>query len=141
LDIKTISDRMEIADLISRYNVAADVDDFDTWVACFVEDGVFNGAFSRYRVRADLDAYKADVARIATNWPNLRHYVTNIQTEIDGDSGRAHSFLLMTSVRPGDAVQNVMSGTYTDQLRRVNGEWRFVSRTVAVDGVKKEGKL
>ena len=45
----TTEDRLDILDLLARYNYAIDDNDGDAWAACFTEDGVFtspNGSFT-----------------------------------------------------------------------------------------------
>ena len=42
------ADQLEIQELVSRYNVAIDRSDVDGWLACFTEDGSFQGVAGRY---------------------------------------------------------------------------------------------
>jgi hypothetical protein len=62
----------------------------------------------------------------------LRHVVTNVVVDVDGDTATSASYLqIAVGGRPPNPV---MSGRYADTLRRVDGEWRFVERALTADG-------
>jgi len=87
-----------IAELITRYNYAIDHNDFQGWADCFAPEGVFDGMIGKYAAHSELERFVADVKKLTATTPNLRHYVTNIQAEINGDQARSRCFLLMTSM-------------------------------------------
>ena len=45
----TAEDKLEIMELVARYNHAQDQDDYDGWVDTFTEDGVFESPRSGTR--------------------------------------------------------------------------------------------
>ncbi len=123
-----------IAELIARYNYAIDHNDFQGWADCFAPEGVFDGMIGRYAAHTELDRFTADVKKLTVTTPNLRHYVTNIQTEIHGDEARSRCFLMMTSTTKEGGAKIVIAGEYEDKLVKRNGRWLFTERKVHLDG-------
>ncbi len=123
-----------IAELIARYNYAIDHNDFQGWADCFALEGIFDGMIGRYAAHAELDRFMAEVQKLTATTPNLRHYVTNIQTEINGDQARSRCFLLMTSTSKEGGTKVVIAGEYEDTLVKRNGRWLFTERRVRMDG-------
>ena len=123
-----------IAELIARYNYAIDHNDFRGWADCFAPEGVFDGMVGRYAAHQELDRFTADVRKLTATTPNLRHYVTNIQTEVDGDQARSRCFLLMTSTTKEGGSKVVIAGEYEDKLVKRGGKWLFAERKVRMDG-------
>src|SRR5882672_9923741 len=92
-----LAEKFAIAELISRYNRVIDRGDFQGWADCFTADGVFNGAYDSFRAHGELDRFRDASRKIMADAPNLRHYVTNIESDIDGDRAAALGRLLMRS--------------------------------------------
>ena len=127
-------DKEAIAELIVRYNWAIDHDDFHGWADCFAPEGVFDGMIGQFAAHGELDRFTAEVKKLTTTTPNLRHYVTNIQTEVDGNEARSRCFLLMTSTTKEAGTKIVIAGEYEDQLVKRDGRWLFLKRKVHMDG-------
>jgi 3-phenylpropionate/cinnamic acid dioxygenase small subunit len=123
-----------IAELIARYNYAIDHNDFQGWADCFALEGIFDGMIGRYAAHGELDRFTADVKKLTTTTPNLRHYVTNIQTEVNGNEARSRCFLMMTSTSKEGGTKVVIAGEYEDKLVKRNGRWLFTERKVHLDG-------
>jgi len=127
-------EKADIAELIARYNRAIDHNDFEGWANCFAPEGVFDGMIGRYAAHGELDRFAADVKKLTATTPNLRHYVTNIQTEISGNEARARCFLMMTSTSKESGSKIVIAGEYEDKLVKRDGKWLFTERKVHMDG-------
>jgi 3-phenylpropionate/cinnamic acid dioxygenase small subunit len=127
-------DKEAIAELITRYNWAIDHNDFQGWANCFAPKGVFDGMIGQFAAHGELDRFTAEVKKLTATTPNLRHYVTNIQTEVNGDEARSRCFLMMTSTTKEAGTQIVIAGEYEDQLVKQNGRWLFLRRKVHMDG-------
>ena len=125
-----------VAELIARYNYAIDHNDFHGWADCFAAEGIFDGMIGRYAAHAELDRFTAEVKKLTATTPHLRHYVTNIQTEINGDEARSRCFLLMTSTSKEGGTKVVIAGEYEDKLVKRNGRWLFTERKVRMDGAE-----
>ncbi len=127
-------DKAEIAELIARYNYAIDHNDFQGWANCFAPEGVFDGMIGRFAAHAELDKFTASVKQLTAESPNLRPYVTNILTEVNGNEAQSRCFLLMISTSKESGTKIALAGEYEDQLVKRNGRWLFLKRKVLMDG-------
>jgi len=123
-----------IAELIARYNYAIDHNDFQGWANCFAPEGIFDGMIGRYAAHRELDRFTAEVKKLTATTPHLRHYVTNILTEVNGSEARSRCFLLMTSTSKESGTKVVIAGEYEDTLVKRDGKWLFTERKVLMDG-------
>ncbi len=123
-----------IAELIARYNWAIDHNDFQGWADCFAPEGIFDGMIGQYTAHGELDRFTADVRKLTASTPNLRHYVTSIQTEVSGNQARSRCFLMMTSTTQEGGTKIVIAGEYEDKLVKRDGRWLFTERKVHMDG-------
>jgi uncharacterized protein (TIGR02246 family) len=126
--------KAEIAELIARYNAAIDDGDIQGWANCFAPEGVFDGMIGRFAAHRELDRFTAAVKNLTTTTPNLRHYVTNILTEVNGSEARSRCFLLMTSTSKEGGAKIAIAGQYKDRLVKRDGRWLFLERKVLIDG-------
>jgi ketosteroid isomerase-like protein len=127
-------DRAAIAELIARYNLAIDHNDFQGWAKCFAPDGIFDGMIGRFAAHQELARFTEEVKKLTATTPNLRHYVTNILTEVNGSEAYSRCFLLMTSTTKEGGTKVVIAGEYEDQLVKIDGRWLFKERKVHMDG-------
>ncbi len=127
-------DKATITELIARYNYAIDHNDYQGWANTFAPDGVFVGIIGRFAAHKELDKFIASVKSLTATSPNLRHYVTNVLPDINGNEARCTSFLLMTSTKAGVSTI-ALAGEYEDRLVKLNGQWLFLERVVRPDGV------
>lgn len=122
-----MDDYEAIRQLVARYNVAFDTLDVAGWVACFTEDGFFerSNAGRAYEGSAQL-------AELISGFPvKGRHVTTDFQIQLDGDHATMSCYLTYLDRAHAHAV--AMFGVYADELRRVNGEWKFSARRLEVD--------
>ena len=127
-------DKTAIAELIAQYNFAIDHEDYQGWADCFAPAGIFDGVIGKFDARRDLDRFVTEVKRLSADSPNLRHYVSNILSEVDGDTARSKCFLLMTSTTKEGGTKIAIAGEYEDQLVKHDGKWLFSYRKVRADG-------
>lgn len=139
-DDRYAADRAEIEDLQARYMFALDWQDADAYAGTFTEDGVLDWAggveSGREEIRQTINGMRAYFARKeeadAPRRPAaLRHFITNIVIEIDGDEavGRAYWFEFGNDTR--DRWPYVGGyGHYEDEMRKVDGEWLFSRRKI-----------
>ena len=124
----TWEDRLEIRELVARYDHAIDSGDAAGWIECFTEDGVWDGG-SRVEGRAALLAF---ARRLPTDpdfaaFRGARHFVTNFLIDGDGDEARLRCDNLLLRPR-ADGVEALAGADYDDRLRRVDGRWLFALR-------------
>ena len=123
----TFEDKYEITELAARYNHALDSGDGDAWAATFTDDGVFASSGNTLTGTEALAAYARDGAD-----PRKRHWTNNLVIDGDGRDATLRCYLhLMLVGAPG--LETVVTGRYTDQLRRVEGEWKFARRELEID--------
>ena len=128
-----------IRQLLARYNLAIDLGDAEGWAATFTPDGVFQCSGlpegsplgGRYEGTAALVAYAKVNHRIAKG--RARHWNANILIEGDGDTASMRCYLLNLTAVSGKLAGT--TGIYEDRLRKLDGEWRFAERHIAVDAV------
>jgi uncharacterized protein (TIGR02246 family) len=130
----TAMDRVEIEDLIARYNKAIDSGDAEAWADTFTPDGEFHGVvgdfFGRDELVAFLKAYATEEQ--FRDFATARHWATNIVVEGDGDDATLFCHLMMVAPTDDGGGRISFIGHYEDELRRINGRWLFTKRFVKV---------
>jgi hypothetical protein len=125
----TLADRIEIRELIARYNWAIDTRDGLGVADTFIPDGVFDGERSQpVRGREALIAF-GELRNRPPAPPGVgsQHWVSNLVFE--GNRARAHvkSFFIRQNVENG-VVKSTNLGYYRDDLVNVDGRWLFERR-------------
>lgn len=129
----TLEDREEIRELYARYARTIDSGDYDGWVDCFTDDGVFESSrFGRHAGAQELRHFTA-IYRESLGGAQVRHVITNVSFELEGDHGAGNCYLVYYHTKDG-RVQQTAVGQYQDRLRKSGGRWKFLSRKVALDG-------
>jgi uncharacterized protein (TIGR02246 family) len=126
----SIVDRLEIQDLLARYNHAIDSADAAAWAATYTADGTFTSGGRTRSGTAELEAFAAD---FAARMPGSRHWVNNVLIDGDGDQAWMSCYLQLLKTGGGEPATLVTTARYEDTLRRVDGAWRFASRNVMRD--------
>lgn len=120
----TVEDRVEMMELVARYNQAIDSGDAEGYAATFTEDGVFQIA-GQPEVRGREQLIDM-VQRLGPR--NSRHWVNNIVIDGDGDSATMKCYLAVLRDR-----QITSTGKYVNILVRVDGSWKFLRRDYTGD--------
>ena len=125
-DLQRLLDIEAIKALKARYCwYCDDPDQYHRFDELFTEDAVFiEEPINHLEGRAAIAAWTEEYAR-TTVWS--RHYATNPLIEVDGDTATGRWSVLLLSVQLIDGVEQMLwaSGTYTEEYRRVDGEWLF----------------
>lgn len=122
-------DYLEIRKLTAQYNQTFDSGNLDGWMDCFTDDIIFildgkelgNGLAAMRKFGASMQAKL-----------QVRHITTDAIVEINGDTATQDVYLLLIDTSNGSEFKT--SGCYSDQLRRVNGRWKFNHRIATLDG-------
>jgi len=129
--MSTLEDSEDIRQLYARYCLAGDSGACEVFAQCFTEDAVVdaNGHLStgREAIRKSCEAYRPVYAANP-----MRHVVTNILIDVDGDEARADSYFLLLAADEHPGV--LRTGIYRDRLRRVDGSWYLSEHIVRSDG-------
>ncbi len=120
----TLEDRLDIIELVARYNQAIDSRDASGYAETFTEDGVFQIAG-----QAEIKG-REKLARMVERLgpPGSRHWVNNIVIDGDGDEATMHCYLTVFN-----ALRVTNMGRYANTLRKVEGKWKFVRRDYTQD--------
>ena len=125
----TLEDRLEILELLSRYNLAADDKDVEAMVADFAEDGVIEGFYS---TRRGKEAIRRDLPAIFEAEGTLkRHLALNPRIVGDGDEAEVSYVLLVVEGEQRPAVG--ATALIRDELRKVRDRWLVVRHRIEVD--------
>jgi uncharacterized protein (TIGR02246 family) len=135
-----MDDRQMINDLFVRYTTALDAGEVETIVGCFTEDGALESpVVGVHAGQAAIRAFAERFARFRERGSQLRHFISNLAVQVDGDAARATCYLLNVITRDGK-TEVMAPGRYDCQLVKLNGEWLFKHRLVMLDGeVKLDG--
>jgi 3-phenylpropionate/cinnamic acid dioxygenase small subunit len=128
------ADRLEIAELVARYNYAVDFGDVDVWMACFTEDGSFESGPRPSSSVQGAEALSAYAERVAARAGGMRHWTNNSVIEGDGDEATHRMYLAVFGVASkNEAPRLLITGSYDDRLVRSEGVWKFHQRRVTFD--------
>jgi 3-phenylpropionate/cinnamic acid dioxygenase small subunit len=139
LDLQTLSDRLEIEGVLTRYAWALDAKQFDELDDVFTSDAHIDYTSSGGEAGVYPDV-KAWLASVLPHFPAYQHLVTNKQITVDGDraTSRSEFYNPMVMAKP-DGTTSIffVGGEYHDQLVRTPSGWRItdrVEKSVWTDG-------
>lgn len=137
----TADDRIEIHELLARRGYASDTADVRGWVDTFTSDGVLEqppveldlpgGASEMPSTVSGAEALTSFLEAALPNIKGLRHVITNITTDATPEGAIARSAFHVLDT--GRSV-TVVTGRYTDTLRRTDGGWKTAHLHVKMDG-------
>jgi len=134
-------DRAQIQDLQGRYMFALDWRDPEAYAATFAPDGSMDSAAVTGKGRAAIAQEIVDMkAREAERYakdksgkppPRMRHNITNLALEIDGDHAYGKAYWTAFT-NANDKREPVVSGYghYEDEMVKIDGKWYFKSRKI-----------
>jgi 3-phenylpropionate/cinnamic acid dioxygenase small subunit len=129
----TWEDREQIRELYARYAYTVDFGQYHEWVQCFTETGVFESPiFGQHKGSDGLLKFTA-LYKESQGGSQVRHVMSNLTFVIEGDKATGGCYLSYYHCKDGKVALAAL-GRYEDRLRKVNGDWRFESRKVHLDG-------
>ena len=129
-------DKVEVMNLIADYAFRLDTADLDGYVANFAPDGVFDSTGGRFEGRDAIRAYVGNLLgdRRAGTSSTLRHVmgIPFIQSggQGEGERCRAETYVMIPGGTEDGQIRVQMVGTYTDDIVKVDGRWRFAVRHI-----------
>ena len=116
----SVEDREQIRELYARYALYIDASKFEEWVNCFTEAG--HAALRKF------------CASYRESWAGaqVRHMMVNVSFDVHGDHAHGTCNLIYFHIKGGKTELAAVGG-YRDELRKVDGDWRFAHRKVYVD--------
>jgi hypothetical protein len=120
----TVEDRLEMMELVYRYDQAIDLGDGETYADTFTEDGVF-----QITGTSEVSGRQALIDMVKRMGPrNDRHWVCNLVIDGDGDEATMKAYFALIRER-GIAA----TGKYVNTMKKVTGKWRFARRQYTGD--------
>lgn len=135
----TALDHEQIRSLLASYCFAIDLGAAEEYCSLFTDDGVFQVAglpeghpFGKARSGA---AELEELHRIfqAASGGKGRHLVVNVEITDGPDDTAASARCYLLTVVAGSPAALGASGSYADDLRKVDGVWRFARRHAVLD--------
>ena len=126
LDLQTISDRIEIDDLITRYTRSVDTHDWDRFDTVFTPDATIDYTASG-GIKGGRDEVRDWLAKTLPMFSNMQHYVCQKEVALDGDAAEVRVYLMnpMQIAQPdGSKWQMDVGGYYLHRLVRTPDGWR-----------------
>jgi hypothetical protein len=115
----TADDRLEMIELVSRYNQTIDGRDGLAWADTFTADGIF-----RVERRDDVCGREALTDMVAAMGnPGARHWTTNFVIVADAQGA---TMTVDLAVMQGARILG--TGRYINTLHQVDGRWKFALR-------------
>jgi ketosteroid isomerase-like protein len=126
LDLQTVSDRIEIDDLITRYTRSVDTGDWERFDTVFTPDATIDYTASG-GIKGSRDEVREWLASTLPMFSHMQHYVCQKEVELDGDAAKVRVYLMnpMTITRAdGTPWRFEVGGYYLHQLVRTPDGWR-----------------
>jgi hypothetical protein len=131
--VKELTDRIEIQELTARYNRGADDGDAAAVAGVFTADGAMTmSCAGQQRAFHGADELRAMIGDRPAGI--TVHATTDSIVEIDGDEARQQCTLLLIRRLHDEGKASFRTGRYDDRLVRTDAGWRFVERSVTIDG-------
>ena len=128
-------DRFAIQNLYARYCACFDLGDAEGWVNCFAKDGIFKSA-KDMQGPEQLREFVEGRIKVRPDGPNhnVQHWNANLIVEGDGNKAKGLCYIMLVGQSAADKQQVFpVQGTYTDDLVKVDGEWKFAVRQMFRD--------
>jgi hypothetical protein len=132
LDVQTLLDRQEIADVILRYARGIDRLDLDLVRSCYHDDayddhGTFQGSADDF-----VRWCKGFLPRYVTTM----HFMGNMLIEVEGAVARAETYAVAyhrKAHEDGSGHDDVFGIRYVDRFEKRDGAWKIAHRVVATE--------
>ena len=117
MDIQRLSDELEIQALLSRYARAVDTKDWELYRSVFTEDAHidYSSAGAAVGTRDEVTEWLA-AGFGAIPWS--MHYITNVESTVDGDTATVRAMFYNPMQLPGMAQTSCCGGYYPHDLVR-----------------------
>ena len=129
--VRAVEDAEAIRNLKARYAAYCDDNyDADKIAELFVEDAVWqSGPIGRYEGREAIREFFRGASKI---FSFAVHYYLNPQIEVRGEAAQARWYSFMACTMGDGNMATWRAGIDDEEYVRVNGEWKFKSKTSSV---------
>lgn len=132
MDIQRVGDELEIRALLNRYARAVDTKDWELYRSVFTDDAHidYSSAGAAAGTRDEVaDWLAAGFGAI----PWTMHYITNIDSDVHGDTATVRAMFYNPMQLPGMPETSCCGGYYHHELVRTPDGWR--SRSLREDNI------
>lgn len=128
MDLRTIADRIEITDLLTRYAHAVDTKDWTLYRSVFTPDARIDYSTTGGPA-GTLEEVVDQLSPMLDLFARTQHFVSNIDVTLDGDSARVRAMffnpMVVSPAADGvPAKQFFCGGWYNHDLVRTADGWR-----------------
>ena len=126
-----MADKINIQELIAKYNMTLDNKNIDEWLNTWSDDGVWSTPFGEAKGKTELKNFINQITNEFAS--DKRHVSTNIIIEnAPNNTASAQSYLIVIETQKTPEV--VASGNYVDALKKeASGKWKFTHRRLEID--------
>ena len=123
MDAAQVGDQLEIATLLTTYARAVDSKDWELYRSVFTEDAFIDYSAEVIAGSLDevIDFFRGDFSALVSM---SMHYISNIETEIDGDTARVRAMFYNPTQIKGMSELCFFGGYYHHELVRTPQGWR-----------------
>jgi hypothetical protein len=128
MDLQTVSDRIEIDDLLTRYTRAIDTGEWDRLDAVFTDDAAIDYT-STGGIAGGYPEVKAWLAENLPLFPRRQHVLGQKEVVVEGDAAAVTAYFLNPMVvgqADGTELLWEFGGLYHHRLVRTEDGWRSV---------------
>lgn len=130
LSMSAGQDQADILDLLNRHQIYIDLKDAKGYASVYSEDGHYESPFATARGTDELMAMTMRLHESGFT-TGKRHFNGPVMIDLDGDRAKALSYWWVADYTATPAV--FATGTYRDELRKVDGHWKIVHRVQTAD--------
>lgn len=123
----TTADKLEIQELTARYALAMDEHDTPRWLETWAPNGSWEGALGTYQG----DRLPLLLRDLGERIVHRRHIITNYIVDVSGDEAQQSCYMQIVAYKEGPKI--VATAVYRDRLKKIDGQWRFMSRRMTID--------
>lgn len=133
-EIIEASDRLDITELLNRHQIYIDLADAERYAELYAPDGKYESPFASATGRADI-AEMFHRLRASGFTTHKRHFTGPPMIDVERDRANALSYWWVADYA-GEHPNVFATGTYKDELQRVNGVWKITRRIQTMDTSK-----
>jgi len=132
--VNNATDRLEITELLNRHQIYIDLADAQGYAGVYAPDGAYESPFASATGRTDIiEMFRRVGASGFTT--HKRHFAGPIMIEVEPERATALSYWWVADYA-GEHPTVFATGTYKDELKRVDGAWKIARRIQSMDSNK-----
>jgi hypothetical protein len=131
------TDRLEITELLNRHQIYIDLADAERYAGLYAPDGAYESPFASATGRTDIAKMFRSLGTSGFT-TNKRHFTGPGMIDVEQGRATALSYWWVADYA-NDHPTVFATGTYKDELRKVDGVWAIARRVQSMDSGKAGG--